>query len=81
MRYRISLRKFDIKIVEDIIRYSTECYYDIITGRHIIIGRHKKDLVMVPFESDNISITPVTIHTTSRNQINTRCKSGRLRSE
>jgi len=78
MRYRARLRGFDLAKIEDIIRYSTERYFDTVTGRSVVIGRHDKMLVMIPYETDDEdTITPVTIHTTTRQQINFRLRTGR----
>ena len=54
---------------------------DTATGRAIAIGRCGALFVMVPFEQDDDRITPVTIHTTSRQQINFRVKTGRFAHE
>lgn len=78
MKYRIRLRGFDTAIVEQIIRYSSERYIDTVTGRFVIVGLHQKLLVMVPYEHEENTITPVTIHVTSRQQINFRIRSERL---
>lgn len=37
-----------------------------------------KVLVMIPYETDEDSITPITIHITTRQQINFRLKTGRF---
>jgi len=81
MRYRISLRGFDLVKVEHILRHSTERYVDSITGRFVAVGRHDQCLVMIPYEHEGNLLTPVTIHVTSRQQINSRVKSGRFRNE
>ncbi len=48
MTYRARLRGFDLAKIEDIIRYSTERYFDTITQRTIIVGRHDDKLVLIP---------------------------------
>ncbi len=78
MRYRVRLRGFDLAKVEDIVRYATERYFDTATGRLVVVGRHDKVLVMIPYETDDDSITPVTIHATTRQQINFRLRTGRF---
>ncbi len=79
MKYRLSLRAYDHAMVEHILRYSSERYVDTVTGRVVAIGRHEKVLVMIPFEGKGDTLTPVTIHATSRQQINSRLRSGRLK--
>ncbi len=81
MRYRATKRKFNLEQVEQVIRYSGERYYDTITGRNIAIGKIGRGLVMIPYESHNNTVTPVTIHATTRQQINSRIKSGRFTNE
>ncbi len=81
MKYRLSLRGYDPTTVEQILRYSSERYIDTVTGRVFAIGRHEKLLVMIPFELKGRTLTPVTIHATSRQQINSRIKSGRFKNE
>lgn len=81
MKYRLNLRRYDLESVEQILRFSSERYVDTVTGRLIAIGRHEKLLVMVPYELRGHTLTPVTIHATSREQINSRIKSGRFKNE
>jgi hypothetical protein len=81
MQYRLSLRGFDLAAVEYILRYSSERYLDTVTGRLVAVGRHEKLLVIIPYELKGNNISPVTIHTTSRQQINSRVRSGRFRNE
>ena len=81
MKYRIDLRGYDLMTVEQILRYSSERYVDTATGRVVAIGRHEKLLVMIPYELKRRTLTPVTIHATSRQQINSRVKSGRFKNE
>lgn len=81
MEFRMNLRKFDRNRVENILRYSTERYFDQASHRRIVIGQHDQVLVMIPYEESAKSITPVTIHATTRGQINYRIKSGRFRNE
>jgi len=49
MRYRAELRGFDLSRIEEIVRYTSERYFDTATGRHVAIGRHDKTLVVVPY--------------------------------
>jgi len=81
MNYRLTLRGYDFETVEHILRYSSERYIDTVTGRVAVIGRHGKLLVMIPYEQKGDTMTPVTIHATSRQQIDFRLRSGRLRNE
>jgi len=81
MRYRAKLRGFDLEKLEQIVTHSTERYYDTETGRAVVIGQHDKKLVIVPYETAENVITPVTVHTTTRQQINFRLKAGRFVNE
>jgi len=81
MKYRARLRGFDLAKIEHIVRYSGERYVDTVTGRLITVGRLDDVLVMIPCETEQCSITPVTIHATTRQQINFRLKTGRFINE
>ena len=81
MKYRMALRRFDQGRVEDILRYSEERYIDTMTHRSIAVGKHDDRLVMIPYEIGRNEITPITIHATTRRQINVRLKTGRFRNE
>ena len=81
MRYRAELRDFDLDKVEHILRYSTERYYDVATQRPVAVGRHNKALVLVPYDRDGDKVIPVTVHATTRQQINFRLKTGRFQHE
>ncbi len=81
IKYRATLRGFDLNKIEDILHYSQEKYFDIETQRKIIIGKHDKNLVMIPYEIEGENITPVTIHVTTRQQIKFRLKTGRFINE
>jgi hypothetical protein len=78
MKYKAKLRGFDLAMIENIIRASPERYSDTETGRRVVVGRHDNRLVMIPYEADENSITPVTIHVTTRQQINFRLRTGRF---
>ena len=81
-RYRAKLRGFNLSNIEEILRYSTERYYDTARDRLVVIGKDSNILVMIPHESDeDETITPITVHATSRQQIKYRVKSGRFRNE
>jgi hypothetical protein len=46
-----------------------------------IITSYNNKLVIVPYEAEEEAITPVTIHVTTRQQINFRIKTGRFTHE
>lgn len=77
LQYRATLRGFDLNQIEAILRYSGERYYDVETGRLIAVGKHDDRLVLIPYEASEDSITPVTVHATTRQQVRFRLKSGR----
>lgn len=81
MRYRARLRGFNLAKIEPIVRYSSERYLDTETGRLVVIGRIDDLLVMLPCETEQGTITPVTIHATTRQQISFRLKTGRFTNE
>ena len=78
MKRRARLRGFDLTKIEHIVRHSTERYTDTVTGRLIVVGRHDDMLVMIPCEVDESSTTPITIHATTRQQVNLRLRTGRF---
>ncbi|KOR31583.1 hypothetical protein TI05_12615 [Achromatium sp. WMS3] len=78
-KYKVKLRGFNLLHVEEIIRYSNERYYDNVTGRFVVVGKDANIMIMIPHEyKDENTITPITIHATSRQQINYRIRSGRF---
>jgi hypothetical protein len=81
MKYKAKLRGFDLAKIENIVRSSPERYIDTVTGRRVAVGRHDNKLVIIPYEADENSITPVTIHVTTRQQINFRIRTGRFTHE
>ncbi|MDI6794925.1 MAG: hypothetical protein QME81_19000 [bacterium] len=81
MKYRARLREFDLDKIEYIVRYSSERYIDTATGRLVAVGGHGNMLVIIPYEVDKDSLTPITIHTTTRQQIKFRLRSGRFTNE
>jgi len=70
-----------VAIVERIVRNPTERYVDATTGRLVAVGRHGRVLVMIPYEQKGDELTPVTVHATSRQQVNARLRSGRFGNE
>lgn len=81
LKYRAGLRRFDLVIVEKVLRFSEERYFDTVTGRQVVIGRHGGLLIMIPYEQIGDDIIPITIHATTRQQVNFRLKSGRFQNE
>ena len=83
LKFRVKQRGFDLSKIEDVVRYSSEIYYDTVTGRRIAVGRYNNDLIMIPYDVDEgeDSITPVTVHVTTRQQINFRIRTGRFKNE
>ena len=81
MKYRSSKRGFDLAAIEQIVRHTSERYIDNETHRLIAIGKHKNTIVLVPYEESETSLTPVTVHATTRQQINFRIKTGRYSHE
>jgi hypothetical protein len=81
MKYRARLRGFDLAKIEHIVRYSGERYFDTMTGCLIAVGRVDDLLVMIPCDTGQGSMTPVTVHATTRQQINFRLKTGRFTNE
>jgi hypothetical protein len=78
MEHKARSRGFDLAILEHILRHATERYYDTKTQRLVVIGRHHRALVLMAYEEDTETMTPVTVHATSRQQIRLRLKTGRL---
>lgn len=81
IEYRAKLRGFDLAEIEQVMRYSGERYVDTVTGRLIAVGHIDDTLVMIPYETEHGSITPVTIHATTRQQINFRIEMKRFVNE
>ena len=78
MKYRANLRGFELQQLERIVRFSGERYYDTVTGKQIVVGKHDRELVLIPYESAESSITPITVHATTRQQIKFRLNTGRF---
>jgi hypothetical protein len=78
LKYRTNLRKFSLDKIEEILRFSSERYYDTETDRFIVVGKHDQILVIIPYEINQDSIQPITIHATTRQQIKFRLKTGRF---
>lgn len=80
-KYRAKLRGFELNMLENILRYSEERYLDIISLNKVTVGKHGRKPVLIPYEIKGNIITPVTVHATTRKQINFRIKSGRFKYE
>jgi hypothetical protein len=81
LKFRATLRGFDLKKIEEILRYSDERYFDVETQRSIVIGEHYSKLVMIPYEQNETEIIAITIHATTRQQIKFRLNTGRFKYE
>ena len=80
LRHRALTRGFELAAIEHIVRSSQERYFDTATRRMVAIGRYRRGLVMVPYDRENDTVTPVTIHATTRQQTNFRVRTGRFQS-
>jgi hypothetical protein len=78
LQYRAELRGFNLEEIERILQNSPERYYDTETQRTIVVGKHEGCLVIIPYEQDRDSITPITIHAITRQQVQFRLKNGRF---
>jgi hypothetical protein len=78
IKYRAKLRRFSLEKIEEILRYSSERYFDNRTHRMVVVGKHDNRLVIIPYDKDDDTIVPVTIHTIARQQIRFRLRSGRF---
>ncbi len=77
-KYKATLRNFNLNQIENILRYSPERYFDTVTQRMIVVGKHDERLVIVPYEQHKEAFTPVTVHVVTRQQIKYRLKTGRF---
>jgi hypothetical protein len=66
MKYRAKLRGFSLEKIEEILRYSSERYFDNGTHRMVVVGKHENRLVIIPYDKDGDTIVPVTIHAITR---------------
>ena len=81
VQYRAELRGYELAQIERILRYSAERYVDTLTERLIAVGHIEDVLVIIPYELASKRMTPVTVHATTRQQINLRLKTGRFANE
>jgi hypothetical protein len=77
MHNRARMRGFARAGVEQILRLTSERYFDTATRRQVAIGRLEHELVMIPYDQVEETITPVTIHATTRQHITARLRAGR----
>jgi hypothetical protein len=75
-RFRRERRGFQVPLLEHILRTSTERYSDTVTGRRIVVGRHESLLVLIAYETDGDTIVPVSVHATTRRDIQARLHRG-----
>lgn len=61
VKYRANLRGYKISSIEHLVRYSEERYFDTVTRRMIVVGRHEGRLVLVPYEKEGNEVIPITI--------------------
>lgn len=79
MKHRVTERELELDKLEEILRHSVERYYDTVTNRLVVVGRYdRKRVVLIPIEIEKSVITPITVHTTTRQQIKFRLKIRRL---
>ena len=74
LQYRAALRGFDLTELEELVRYGRERYFDTETRRSVVVGR----LVIIPYDVEDETRTPVTVHAITRQQVNFRLRTGRL---
>ncbi len=79
LKYRVQIRGFDLAKIEHIVRHSEERYFDSATYRRVAVGSHGHLLVIIPYDQEEEILTPVTIHSTTRQQINLRVRTGRFK--
>lgn len=78
LNYRAERRGFELPLLEDILRFSGERYYDVEMDRIVAVGKHNDQLVVIPYERSENVMTPVTVHAITRQQIRFRMKTGRF---
>ncbi len=79
LKYRARLRGFDLATIEQIVRFSEERYFDTTTHRMVAIGRQGNRVVLIAYEQEGETSTPITLHTTTRQQVTFRLRTGRFR--
>jgi hypothetical protein len=78
LKHRAHSRGFDLAIIEHILRFSGEKYFDTVTRRMVAVGQHDHRLILVPYEQEHDTVTPVTVHATTRQQSNFRLRTRRF---
>ena len=78
LQHRARSRSIDLEVIEHILRFSDERYFDTETRRMVAVGRHGNGLVMVPYQQDNDTVIAITVHATTREQVSLRLRSGRF---
>lgn len=53
MKYRANLRRFSLERIEEILRYSSERYFDNGTHRMVVVGKHDSRIVIIPYDKDD----------------------------
>lgn len=79
LKYRAALRGYDLAVIEQIVSFADERYFDTATQRMVAVGRHGDLLVAIPYEESTEGLTPITIHATTRQQVNFRLRTGRYK--
>lgn len=77
LKHRARLRDFDLAEIERIVRFSEERYFDVITQRTVVIGRDRKQLLLVAYEQKQETMIPIIVHVTTRQQVMFRLRRGR----
>ena len=77
LKHRARLRGFDLAEIERIVRFSEERYFDVITQRTVVIGRDRKQLLLVAYEQKQETMIPIIVHVTTRQQVMFRLRRGR----
>ena len=78
LQYRAALRGYDLAELEQLVRYGAERYFDTETGRSVVVGRCGNQLVLIPYEVEDETRTPVTVHAITRQQVSFRLRTGRF---
>jgi hypothetical protein len=78
LQYRAAQRSFDLNRVVEILRFESERYLDMDSGRRVVVGRQKAELLLIPYDEDEVTIRPVTVHAITRKQIRFRVNTGRF---
>jgi hypothetical protein len=78
LQYRAAQRSFDLNRVVEIVRFESERYLDMDSGRRVVIGRQKAELLLIPYDEDEVTIRPVTVHAITGKQIRFRVNTGRF---